>query len=269
MTALGSLWNGTLRYEEVVLPVALAAARGGSDVALRTLHRPCSSPLVQFRECPIHGDVPLDEVVSGWQVSPGEYVLIEPDEIKALAPAADRTIEVLQSFATAELDLTLVEGNYWLMPTASVYARDTYATIAAGLGSRNSLLVRFTYLSEKVAAVRSLDGVLLLQVLGAVADRHPSSPIADALAEAKVSRSQRRLARLLVEGTKAPLDESLIVNRRRSGLRTLIEQKLAAGATTVIAPPAPDVPLRGASADPVDLEAALRASLDRRGVAAA
>jgi DNA end-binding protein Ku len=261
VTALRSLWNGTLRVEAVQVPVALAATRAGGDVSLRTLHRPCSHPMVQQLECPIHGQVPAEELVSGWEVAPGEYVLVETEELPA-ATSSSRTIDVLHSFDVDELDVTLVRSSYWLMPIGGAFARDWYATISDGLG-RLALRARLNYRGEKEAVIRRADGrVLLLQVLAAVEDRHPASAIAEELGEARVKRAEAHLARQLIKGKLQPLDESLIVDSRRRALRALLEQKLAAGAETVTPEPAPvSRPVPGAA--PADLGAALRRSVEQ------
>lgn len=271
MTALRSLWNGTLRLEALQVPVALAATRTGGDVSLRTLHRPCAHPLVQSLECPAHGQVPADELVSGWEVTPGEFVLIEKDELDGLATSADRTIDVLQVFPVDELDRTLVQASYWLMPAAGDFARRGYSIVTIGLGVKHALLVKLAYRSEKIAAVTVEQGALLLQVLAAADERVPAQPIVDDLGAVDVSNREAALARKLMRGKLQRLDEQLIVNPRRRALRTLLENKLGAGAETV----APDPAIvsvsgaGGAAGGPVDLEEQLRRSLDQLQGAAA
>lgn len=264
MTALRSLWNASLRLNELRLPVALAATRGSSDVALRTLHRPCAHPLAQRLECPVHGEVPAEELVSGWEVSPGEFVLVEPDELEDLGArdGDERTIEVLQAFPSVGLDPVLAQAAYWLMPSGGEIGRRGYRLLSSALGARTSLLARLNYRGEKVAAIRATaNGSLLLQTLAAAADRYLSTPIADELASVTCSRSERRLMRELLAARTAPLEEQAIVNPRRQQLRRLLEQKLAAGdatvRSTVGAAPRGHVDLA-----PADLEEALRRSLE-------
>jgi DNA end-binding protein Ku len=275
MTALRSLWNGSLRYHELQVPVALAATRGSSDVALRTLHRPCAHPLVQQLECPIHGFVPQEELVSGWEVAPGEYVLIEPEELEQAAGAADRTIEVLRRpdgshcvFPLEQLDPALVQASYWLMPASGMYARRGYRLVADVL-AKGALLVRLNYRSEKRAVVHARPGgLLLLQTLSAAGERHSPAPILDELADADTfpSGAERRMLRQLLRNDLAPLEESLIVNPRRQQLRALVEAKLAAGggATVTSEPVTVAETLHGrrtSEVAPADLGQALKRSL--------
>jgi DNA end-binding protein Ku len=269
VTALRSLWNGTLRLEALQVPVALAATRAGGDVSLRTLHRPCAHPMVQGLECPAHGQVPSDELVSGWEVTPGEFVLIEKDELDQLATSPDRTIDVLQVFPVDDLDRTLVQASYWLMPAAGDFSRRGYSIITIGLGAKHALLVRLAYRSEKIAAVTVERGALLLQVLAAADERVSPAPIVDDVATVEVSNREATLARKLMRGKLQPLNERLIVNPRRRALRALLERKLGAGAETVAPDPA-IVSVAGAGgAGPVDLEDQLRRSLEQLQGAAA
>jgi DNA end-binding protein Ku len=267
VTALRSLWNGTLRFEQLQVPVAIAATRsGGDDVELKQLHRACSHPLVQLRECPVHGEVPAEEIVSGWQVSPGEFVVVEADELKQLVDGEDpnRRIEVLQVAAAGDVDSVLVRSAYWLMPTGGDYAHRGYRLVEQALAAeRASLIVSFNYRGVKIAAIRADQGALLVEVLAPAADRVPVAPIVDELVEVKIPAAQRKLARELVRAKLQPVDESAFVNARRDALRALLTGKLAAGAETVRPEPAPVRDRAAAATPPADLEAALRRSLDQ------
>ena len=75
-------WNGSLSFGLVTIPVGLAPATTpkarASDVTFRTLHRECMTPIKQKRWCPVHDrEVPSDELVKGWEVSKGQFVLVE------------------------------------------------------------------------------------------------------------------------------------------------------------------------------------------------
>ena len=74
-------WNGNISFGLVNIPVGLApatkpAARQ-SDVSFRMLHRECGTPIKQKRYCPVHErDVESDELVRGWEVAKGQYVMV-------------------------------------------------------------------------------------------------------------------------------------------------------------------------------------------------
>ena len=85
-------WNGSLSFGLVSIPVGLApatkpAARS-SDISFRMLHRECGTPIKQKRYCPVHErDLGPDEIVKGWEVSKGQFVLVEDEELVRLFAA--------------------------------------------------------------------------------------------------------------------------------------------------------------------------------------
>src|SRR5213078_4957108 len=95
-----TIWNGSLSFGLVTIPVGLAPATApkarASDVSFRTLHRECMTPIKQKRWCPLHDrEVSNDEIVKGWEVSKGQFVIVEDADLEALETADDtRTIAI-------------------------------------------------------------------------------------------------------------------------------------------------------------------------------
>ena len=87
-------WNGSISFGLVSIPVGLApatkpAARQ-SDVSFRMLHRECKTPIKQKRWCPVHEqEVPAEEIVKGWEISKGEFVVVEDAELEAIERSSD------------------------------------------------------------------------------------------------------------------------------------------------------------------------------------
>ena len=93
-------WNGSLSFGLVSIPVGLApatkpAARQ-SDVSFRLLHRECSTPIKQKRWCPTHDrEVSQDEIVRGFEVTKGQFLIVEDADLEAIERADDsRSIEI-------------------------------------------------------------------------------------------------------------------------------------------------------------------------------
>src|SRR6184192_4064861 len=80
-----TIWNGSISFGLVNIPIGLALATQRSDVAFRTLHRECGTPIKQKRWCPFHErDVEADELVKGWEVSKGQFVIVEDADLEAI-----------------------------------------------------------------------------------------------------------------------------------------------------------------------------------------
>src|ERR1043166_4761644 len=76
-------WSGSLRFGLVTIPVrAYPAKSDKADISLHWLHAPCHNRIRYQKVCPVHGEVPAQEIVSGYKLSRDEYVVIDPDELQ-------------------------------------------------------------------------------------------------------------------------------------------------------------------------------------------
>src|SRR5207247_10823950 len=84
--AARSTWKGYLKINLVSVPVKAytANASGGGEVRLNQLHKECNSRINYKKTCPIHGEVSNDQIVSGFEYSKGQYVIVDPDELDKL-----------------------------------------------------------------------------------------------------------------------------------------------------------------------------------------
>jgi len=82
-------WNGSISFGLVNIPVGLSPATTPSarqsDVSFRLLHRECETPIKQKRWCEFHDrEVTADELVRGWEVAKGQFVLVEDADLEAI-----------------------------------------------------------------------------------------------------------------------------------------------------------------------------------------
>src|SRR5438132_1260745 len=97
-----TIWNGSISFGLVNIPIGLALATQRDDVAFRTLHRECGTPIKQKRWCPYHErEVEPDELVKGWEVAKGEFVVVDEADLESVALQRSQATEV----KTAELKL--------------------------------------------------------------------------------------------------------------------------------------------------------------------
>src|ERR671914_492034 len=101
-----TIWNGSINFGLVSIPIGLSVATQRTDVAFRTLHRECGTPIKQKRWCPTHDrEVPAEELVKGWEFSKGQFVVIE------------------------EVDLIYFDRTYYLAPAAADAQRRPYVLL--------------------------------------------------------------------------------------------------------------------------------------------
>ena len=255
-------WNGAISFGLVNIPVGLApatkpAARQ-SDVSFRMLHRECKSPIRQKRWCPVHErEVGPDEIVKGWEVSKGEFVLVEEDELEELErDSTSRSIEITRFVALDQVDPIYFDRTYFLVPAAQPPARRPYVLLLAAMKETGMAAIgRFAQAGkEKLCLIRPKGDALALETLFLAEDVYSQAEIDEAVGEAEVKKAELDLARQVIEslvGDFEPKEE--LVSEYRRDLRTLLEAKLA-GEEIARPEPVPETPV-------VDLMEALKRSV--------
>lgn len=264
--ALKSIWKGTLRFGLVAIPVGLVPARVDLGTGFRTLHRECGTPVKRKPWCSVHERVlEPEEVVSGYEVAPGQFVPVEKAELAAIVPASSRSIEIRCLLDADRIDPAQVERTYYLSASEAPIGRRPYALLHRVLLEQGRVgIARLVYRDgEWIAAVRAhpTRGVLILQKLVAAEELVPPTAIEVDLAGVELQDRELELGREL--GAKLwrtkPTAE-IFKSEHQVRVRRLVEAKLAGGEI---------VERVEAEAEPlapptVDLTEQLRASLRRR-----
>ena len=97
-----------------VIPVQLFTATSAQGVASHLLHAPCGSRIQMRLECPLHGLVPREETVKGYEIHKDEYVRFEPEELKALEQASSSALVIDAFVPERAIDPVYFEDTYYL-----------------------------------------------------------------------------------------------------------------------------------------------------------
>jgi DNA end-binding protein Ku len=163
-----SSWKGYLRLSLVSVPVkGYTANTTSGDVRLNQLHETCHSRIKYQKTCPLHGEVSKDEIVSGYEVSKGQFVVIDDEEIKALKPERERVVTVQAIVAQDAIDpVYFTDKTYYLLPDGKVGQRP-YALIQKCLADDQMQAVGqvVLYGREELVVVRPVDRVLEMTAL--------------------------------------------------------------------------------------------------------
>ena len=255
-------WNGSLSFGLVSIPVGLApatkpAARQ-SDISFRMLHRECLTPIKQKRWCPIHDrELAPDEIVKGWEVAKGQFVIVEEGELEALERHDDsRTIDIERFVPLGDVDPIWMDRTYFLVPGAAPAQRRPYKLLLeameeAGVGAVGRLVRSGR---ESLCLVRPRGQGLVLETLYLVEDVYSQAEIDEAMEETKLKKAELDLARQIVDGLQAEFDPSELTSGYRRDLRELLEAKLKGEEISVPEPTEEPAPA-------VDLIEALKASV--------
>ena len=198
-------WNGSISFGLVSIPVGLApatkpAARA-SDVSFRMLHRECGTPIKQKRFCPVHErDLSPDEIVKGWEVVKGQFVLVEDEEIEALTNQDDsRSIEIARFVDASQVDPIFFDRTYFLVPSQAPAARRPYVLLLNAMRETGmAAMGRFVQQGrEKLCLIRPKGDALALETLFLSADVYSQAEIEEAVDETAVKKPELALACLL------------------------------------------------------------------------
>jgi DNA end-binding protein Ku len=259
-------WNGSISFGLVNIPVGLApatkpAARQ-SDVSFRLLHRECGTPIRQQRFCPVHERVvDGDEVVRGWEVSKGQFVVVEDADLEAIEEHdTSRSIAIDRFVQADEVDPVYFDRTYYLVPAAAEAARRPYVLLLEAMrDSGVSALGRFVLAGkEKLCLIRPMGEALALETLFVTDDVKASDEITEAVAGAEVKGPELDLAKQIISSLEAPFDPAELHSTYRESLRELLEAKLAGQEIAAPEQEAEETPV-------IDLMEALRASVAASG----
>jgi DNA end-binding protein Ku len=230
-----TIWNGSISFGLVNIPVGLALATTPkakqSDVSFRTLHRECKTPIRQKRWCPTHErEVGPDEIVKGWEVAKGEFVVVEDADLEAIAQHDDsRSIDISRFVPLDEVDPIYLDRTYYLAPAAAPAARRPYVLLLeamkqAGMGAIGRFVLRG---AEHYALIRPRGEALVLETLFLAEDVRSQAEIEEAVAGTELKDAELKLAQQVMDSLVADFDPSELVSQYRSDLREMLEAKLS------------------------------------------
>jgi DNA end-binding protein Ku len=253
-----AIWSGAISFGLVNIPIKLFNAVSRKSVHFNQIDSRTGSRIQYKKVSAADGDeVPSEAITKGYQLSNGEYVLVGDDELAALDPEANRTIDIEQFVELAEIDPIFYDSAYYVAPDKA--ARKPYALLAKAMEEEEKVAIaRFVMRSKQyLAALRPKDGMLVLSTMvyaDEVNDSFELGEIEDA-ANTKVSDKELKMAAQLIESLTEPFEPEQFEDTYRNQVLDLVERK-AAGEEEVVAAPAPKSEERV-----VDLMAALEASV--------
>jgi DNA end-binding protein Ku len=254
-------WNGSLSFGLVTIPVGLAPATApkarASDVTFRTLHRECGTPIKQKRWCPVHErEVTNDELVKGWEVSKGQFVIVEDSDLEAIEQRdTSRAIEISRFVPLAEVDPMFFDRTYFLAPSSAEAQRRPYVLLLnamkeTGMAAIGRMVIRG---NENFVLIRPKGEALVLETLFLAEDVRSQAEIDEAVEAVDVKDPELELARQLIDSLVGEWEPEALQSEYRQDLRKLLEAKLA-GEEIAKPEPVADAPV-------VDLMEALKKSV--------
>lgn len=249
-----SLWNGTIAFGLVTVPVKLYAAVESKSVHFQEVHLKDGARVEHRRFCAREDrEVPYDDIVKGYEVGDGEYVVLEKEEIAAAAGARTRTVEVEAFVTAADIDPVFYERPYYL--GARDGGEDAYHLLHDALvRTGRAAIGRFTFHNRGyLVAIRPLDAVLVLHTMRFADEVVGGGELGFDAPQRGPTDRELQIAGQLLESLREDFDPGRYRDEYRESMLELIERKAAGRPVEMPAEEPPEeVP---------DLMAALEASL--------
>jgi DNA end-binding protein Ku len=252
-----SIWNGTITFGMVNVPIKLYSATESKSIHFHEVHAKDGARIEHRRICPKdEHEVPNNQIVKGYEVSSGRYVVLEKDEIKAAAGDRGKVVHIEEFVDAAEIDPIFYEKTYYV---GSRDDESAYRLLHESLRrSGRAGIGRFSFHDrEYLVAVRALDDVIALHTMR-FHDEVASAKELEAEARGRKPSSQEvRMANQLVESLSVEFDPESYSDTYREAVLDLIKRKAAGKEIDLVEQEEPE------QGD--DLAAALKASLGNSG----
>jgi DNA end-binding protein Ku len=223
-----ALWTGLVNFGLVNIPVQLHTAVRDHMPRFRLLHRKDLSPIREERVCQLDGHpVAWDDLVKGYEIEPGQFVMVTEDDFKTAALERSRSIDILEFVPAADID-----PRYWATPYAvqpGKGAEHSYGLLVRALADSGRAGIAKYVMRQRqhLAALHVVGDSLMLTTLRFAVDLAEAPAVkTGALAAKEVA-----LAKQLVEGMSGTWDPASYTDDYVPALMKVIEAKAAGTAT--------------------------------------
>lgn len=234
-------WKGFIRLNLVTIPVKSYTATSSTDtIQFHQLHRECNSRIKYKKMCPQHGEMKKEDIISGYEYTRDQYVMVEPDELSNLYRQSDKAINIDCFVEPGTIDGIYFNGKtYYLVPDGPV-GQKPYALLQRCLEDKGLIGMSraVLYGREQLLLLRPLDGLLVCTMLSFPDAVRKPELFREDLGEVDLDEDELSLTSMLVEAKRSrEFDFSSYKDDYNRKLTELIEAKVA-GKEIVEPPPA-------------------------------
>jgi len=250
-----AIWKGHIQFSLVTIPVRIYnAIDSGQTISFNLLSKEGHNPVSYEKKDKVTGK-PLqnDEIVKGYQYEPGQYVIIEQEDLDKVKLKSTRVIEIEGFVKAEEVHPTLLESPYFIGPDGDMAAK-TYGLLSEVLKESGKIGVGKVVLRDRetpVLLTPNEGGILMYRL------RYPnevrSMREVPQMLEVKVDKDQLKLAKTLVDSMTTKFANIEMKDHYFDALKTIIDAKVAGKEVVSVTEEEPKV---------VDIMTALKASID-------
>ncbi|MFO1119987.1 MAG: Ku protein [Rhodospirillales bacterium] len=248
-------WQGHLKLSLVTCPVALyTATSSGGDVHFNLINPKTNNRIRIITTDPETGPIARSELVKGYEVEKGKYILLTDDEIKSVKLESTKTIDIERFVPEADIDRIYWDSPYYLAPDGKL-AQEAFGVIREAMQRSGQIALGRVVLStrERLLALEPRGKGILATSLRTDDEVRKSDGIFGAVSDATPDPAMISIAEKIIQQKAGPFDPGQFVDRYEEALKALIAEKQKGHNAVAAAEPE--------DTNVVDLMSALRASL--------
>jgi len=252
-------WQGHLKLSLVTCQVALyTAINSGGDVHFNLINPKTNNRIKMIATDPDTGPIDRSELVKGYEVSKGEYILLSNDEIASVKLESTKTIEIERFVAVDDIDRLYWDTPYFVAPDGKL-AQEAFGVIRTAMEKSGQIALGRVVIGtrERILALEPRGKGILAYTIRTDAEMRKPDDIFNAITDKAADPEMISIAEKIIEQKEGPFDPGQFVDRYEAALEALIADKKKGHEPAKVAEPE--------ATNVVDLMAALRASLASKG----
>jgi DNA end-binding protein Ku len=263
--AARAYWQGQIRLALVSIPVEVyAATKSGPAISFHQIHEPSGKRIRYEKVAEGVGPVPNEDIAKGFEISKGNYVLLEDEEIEAVKIESRKTLELVQFVESHEIDVFYFDKPYFVVP-ADDLAEEAYIVLREALRSAKKVAIGQLSVRgrEQLVSLKPCGRGIVMEVLRYADEVRTAQSYFREIPDGKPDSELLDLATTLIDKKASPFKPEVFHDRYVDALKDLIEKKSKAKGKTILE----DVEEPGAKrgSNVIDLMAALRKSVSSGG----
>ena len=237
-----SVWSGYLTFGLISMPVRLFSGARGNHISFNMLHRTDNTRVKQQLWCP-HDErvVERSEIVKGYEYRKGEYVIVEPEEIKKIEPKTAKAMEILEFVKASDVDPIYFESSYFLVPEEA--GRRPYALLCQALQETDYVAIAKLTMHNREYTVflRPYNGGMMLHTMYYSEEVRQLENFGRPDVELK--DAEVKVAHQLIEALAGEFDPEKYHDTFEENLKTLIKARLEGKEVTEVEKPRKPAPV--------------------------
>jgi DNA end-binding protein Ku len=259
--AARAYWQGQIRLALVSIPVEIySATKSGAQISFNQIHEPSGKRIRYEKVVEGIGPVDTDEIVKGYEISKGNYVLLEQEEIDAVKIESRKTLDLVQFVDAGEIDVFYFEKPYYVVP-ADDLAEEAFVVLREALKETKKVAIGQLSMRgrEYLVSLKPCGKGIVLETLRYEDEVRRAQGYFKDIPATKPDKGMLDLAKTLIEQKTSAFDPGAFEDRYIEALEKLIAKKAKSKGNKKILEDVEEPASRGSNV--IDLMAALKKSV--------